>query len=238
MNRRAALLAFALGAACACACTPAPAPLPQDEFLADGVLVMVPPPPEMQRLQRNEGRGSGHADFMEIATFGADDAGERPGGRLARTLLPSRLSRDPKRHRERLELVRASWLAREQEPPSAMELEARARLAALDAGRADSARWQPRGETRTLVLGVPLADSDAVARLTADMPDAPGLPLVWEIDAFLLVRGRLLQLQVVDLSGAPLAAVPLLRATALGWVDRVRAANRGALHRRGQIGGH
>ena len=235
MNRRTAVLAMALGTACAC--TPSPAPLPQDEFLADGVLVMVPPPPGMQRLQRNEGRGSGQADFMEIAMFAADDAGERPGGRLARTLLPSRLSGDAKRYRERFELVRASWLARERETPSAMELEARARLAALDAGRADSARWQPHGETRTLVLGVPLADSDAVARLTADMPDAPGLPLVWEIDAFLLVRGRLLQFQVIDPSDAPLSAVPALRATARGWVDGVRAANVGRGARRGRIGG-
>jgi hypothetical protein len=235
MSRRAAVLAIALGAACAC--TRAPGPLPQDEFLADGERVVVPPPPGMLRLQRNEGRGSGHSDFAEIAAFGLEEAGSRPDGRHALALLPSHLARDPKRHRERFELVRASWLAREQEESSAIEREARARLAALDAGRADSADWQPHGETRTLVLGLPLADSDAVARLTADMPDAPDRPLVWEIDAFVLVRGRLLQFQCYDARGATLAAVPALRATARGWVGRVRAANRGAAHRKGRIGG-
>jgi hypothetical protein len=236
MNRRAAVLAMALGAACAC--TPSPGPLPQDEFLADGVLVMVPPPPGMLRLQRTEGRGSGHSDFAEIAAFGVDDEGSRPDARRGLLLLPSHLSRDPRQHRERFELVRASWLAREQEPASAIERETRARLAALDAGHADSARWQPRGETRTLVLGLPLADSDAVARLTADMPDAPGQPVVWEIDAFLLVRGRLLQFQCYDAGGAQLAAVPELRETAIGWVSRVRTANAGESRRRGRISSH
>ena len=131
--------------------------------------------------------------------------------------------------------MRASWLAREREEPSALEREARARLMALDAGHADSADWRPQGDSRTLVLGLPLADSDAVARLTADMPDAATQPLIWEIDVFVLARGRVLQLQCYDVSGAPLSAVPALRATALGWVERVRAANRGELHRRGRI---
>jgi hypothetical protein len=192
----------------------------------------------MERLQRTEGRGSGHSDFAEIAAFGGDDEGSHADGRRALLLLPSHLSRESRRHRERFELVRASWLAREQEPASAIERETRARLAALDAGHADSARWQPHGETRTLVLGLPLAADDAVARLTADMPDAPGQPLVWEIDAFLLVRGRLLQLQCYDVSDAPLAAVPALRGTAIGWVNRVRTANAGESRHRGRISGH
>ena len=236
MNRRVVAAAMALGLACACA--RAPGPLRQDEFLADGVRVEVPPPPGMPRPQWTEGRGSGHADFAEIAVFGGDEAGPRADGRRALLLLPSHLARDPKRHRERFELVRASWLAREQEPASAIEREARARLAALDAGHADSARWQPRGETRTLVLGLPLTDRDAVARLTADMPDRPDQPLVWEIDAFLLVRGRLLQLQCYDVSGAGIVAVPALRETAIGWVNQVRAANAGETRHRGRFNSH
>jgi hypothetical protein len=69
------------------------------------------------------------------------------------------------------------------------------------------------------------------------MPDVATQPLTWEIDVFVLVRGRVLQLQCYDVSGASLAAVPALRATALGWAERVRAANRGEPHRRGRIAG-
>ena len=77
-----------------------------------------------------------------------------------------------------------------------------------------------------------------MARLTADMPDRPDQPLVWEIDAFLLVRGRLLQLQCYDVSGAELAAVPALRETAIGWVNQVRAANEGGTRHQGRISSH
>ena len=77
-----------------------------------------------------------------------------------------------------------------------------------------------------------------MARLTADMPDGPGDALTWEIDALVLVRGRLLQLQCFDHGDVPLAVVPALRATTLGWVDRVRAANREPSRGHGRIRSH
>ncbi len=99
-------------------------------------------------------------------------------------------------------LIRDSWRAREEQEPSALEREGRARLAAFDRGHADSAAWLRAGESRTLALGLPLASEDAVVRLSADLPEAPGELLSWNAEGFVLVRGRVLQLQVYMPPGA------------------------------------
>lgn len=112
--------------------------LPQDVFDADGVHVRVPPPPGFHRLERGEGRSHGSA-FTTLAAFGAEAANGGPSAARAFVLLPSHLGRSAEHHQERFMLIRDSWRAREEQEPSALEREGRARLAAFDRGHADSA---------------------------------------------------------------------------------------------------
>jgi hypothetical protein len=213
------LLLGALGTACG----PVTTTLPQDVFDADGVEARVPPPPGFRRLVRGEGRSRGSA-YTTLAVFGAAGADEGPLGPHAFVLLPSHLGRNTERHRERFVLIRDSWRAREDQQPSAIEREARLRLAAFDRGHADSAAWLPSGESRTLMLGVPLASDDAVVQLSADMPDSLGASLMWSAEAFVLVRGRVLQLQVAQPAGAGIGQLASARATLLAWIAAVRDA--------------
>ena len=197
--------------------------LPQDVFDADGVDVRVPPPPGFRRLVRGEGRSRGSV-YTTLAVFGAAGAVDGPLTAHAFVLLPSHLGRNAERHRARFVLIRDSWRAREAQPPSAIERETRLRLAAFDRGHADSASWLPSGESRTLMLGVPLASDDAVVQLSADMPDSLGASLTWSAEGFVLVRGRVLQLQVVLPAGAGVGQLANARDTLLAWIAAVRDA--------------
>lgn len=213
------LLAGGLGTACG----PVTTRLPQDVFDADGVDVRVPLPPGFRRLERGEGRSSDSA-YTTLAVFGAMRPDGGPLAARAFVLLPSHLARNAERHRERFVLIRDSWRAREEQEPSALEREGRARLAAFDRGHADSAAWLPTGESRTLVLGLPLASEDAVVRLSADMPDSPHAPLIWNAEGFVIVRGRVLQLQISLPAGAGIDRLASARETLLAWIGAVRDA--------------
>jgi hypothetical protein len=218
----------ALSLLVASACAPARAPLPQDEFLADGIRLRVPPPPGFMRSERGEGIGRSHPSELPIAFF-------RDGrGITAYVGLPGGLSRDSTSHRERLEVVRNSWLARWLEEPTALEREARARLAALAAGHGDSADWRPGTFDRMAVLAVVIHEWDSILRANASTA-SNGAGTIWQADAFVLVRGRLLHLSCEDRTGGTLRRLDLVCAITSVWIDRVVAANRpGARH--GRIG--
>jgi len=212
----------------ACACAPSNEPLRQDEFLVDGIRVMVPPPPGMTRARRGEGLRSGQPHAAPIAEF---QANELVG---ATAILPGGLRADSVRHRERLELVGASWRARRAEPPSSLEHEARARLAAIAAGHADSADWHPVALQRSLLLDVEQLGPDAILRLDAFGAGPDERTTAWGIEALVLVRGRLLHLRCYDHRGGTLSGADSLRGTAREWVSRLRTANLGGI-RRGRI---
>jgi len=212
-----------LACALVSACGPVTTVLPQDVFDADGVNVRVPPPPGFTRLARGEGRARGAA-YTTAAVFGVRETSGREPDARAFLLLPSRLGHDAAKHHERFRLIRDSWIARDGQKPSALEAEGRLRLAAFDRGHTDSAMWSPAGETRTLALGVPLATDEAVVQLTADMPDSPAEGLRWKAEAFVLVHGRVLQLECSSPPGRTLDALAGGRATMLAWVASVRAA--------------
>ena len=224
MTRR---LAAAFTVALATACVPSREPLPQDQFLADGVLLTVPPPPGMRRLARGEGIPISHPRELPLANFQGEP------GAYAIASLPGQIPRDPERHRERLEILRESWRGRWLESPDSIERESRARLAALRTGNVDSADWQPVVQGRMAVVAVDLDPPDAILRANAaEGSSVPGTR--WQVDGFILVRGRVVHLYCVDLRGGSLRQLDAMRATTAAWIARVREANRAGA-RRGRV---
>ena len=223
MNRR--LGAAALAVAVVSACAPSGGTLPQDQFLADGVLLFVPPPPGMTRMDRGEGVPRPHARELSLALFRGEP------GTYAVASLPGGIPRDPARHRERLEVVRESWRGRWLETVEGDEREARSRLAALRAGHEDSADWRPATLARMAVVAVDLDQPDAILR--ANALEGARDTTAWQVDAFILVHGRIVHLFCEDRSGGTLRRLDALRASASAWIGRVREANRaGARHGR------
>lgn len=226
MKRRLGVAVVSLAVAFMAACAPSREPLPQDEFLADGVRVRIPPPSGLMRMTREEGTGKTHPHEFSIAQF-------RRGNQVfAMASLPGHLKSDSAQHLERLETIRMSWTARWLEPPAAVEREGRARLEALYAGHKDSADWRPEAPERAAMLAVRIHEEDAILRANA-VRAADRAATVWQVDAFVFVRGRVLHLFCEDRSGGTLLDLETLRLMTLVWIAQIREANRpGARHGR------